>query len=135
MAQNGSLTPKQKRVLSALMTSKTVTEAAETARVGRRTLTRWLNEDDLFRAEYHHHLAEAVRETTRRAVQGASKAVDALIEVLDTGKPADKVRAAAVLLDRMPRLRELENLEDRLVRLEMAYNAGDLRAYNAGDLP
>jgi DNA-binding MarR family transcriptional regulator len=42
MAKDGSLTTRQRRAIAALLTNPTIGEAAEAARVGERTLHRWL---------------------------------------------------------------------------------------------
>ena len=50
MAASGALSTKQARAVSALLSSKTVAEAAQQAKVGERTLWRWLG-DPMFRVQ------------------------------------------------------------------------------------
>lgn len=51
MASNGSLSAAQRRLIPALLTCRTVTAAAESARVAERTAFRWLADDANFQAE------------------------------------------------------------------------------------
>ena len=49
MADNGSLSARQQRAIAALLECRSVAEAAASAKVGERTLYRWIAEDQAFK--------------------------------------------------------------------------------------
>ena len=53
------LTPRQEKAIAALITSKTLEEAAQKAGVNVRTIHRW-REDPLFDAEFRHQRRQAL---------------------------------------------------------------------------
>jgi hypothetical protein len=128
MADNGSpprgLTPKQRRAIAALMTAPTIGEAAKTAKVGERSLYRWLKEP-AFMAELQAATRAAIDATVRRMATISVAATGTLASVMkDTDAPAGvRVRAADVILSRLPDWRELSALEERLAALEAAEKA------------
>ena len=81
MASNGRLTGKQERALLALLSERTVEEAATVARVGTRTLFTWLRNPDFCDA-YHEARARAVSQAISRLQQVSSQAVDTLENVM-----------------------------------------------------
>jgi hypothetical protein len=111
-----TLSGRQAAAVAALLSEPTVAKAAARARVGERTLLRWLKEPR-FAAEYR----AARRAVVERAVAGlqllTSKAVEALGRSLDCGKPPVEIRAALGVLDRAlagVELFDLASLADRL---------------------
>jgi phage terminase small subunit len=125
MAGNGSLprelTPKQRRAVQALMTAPTIAEAAKTAGCGERSLFRWLK-DPVFLAELQAATRAAIDVTVRRMATLSVAATGTLAKTMtDADTPAAvKVRAADVILSRLPDWRELTQLEERLAALEAA---------------
>jgi len=125
MSENGenplALTPKQSRAIPALMTARNVGEAAKAANVAERTLYRWLG-DPAFRLRLNEAEGEAIDTATRRLLQLQDPAIDALSDVLqDPGtSPTARLRAATAVLDYLIKLRELRNIEARLLALEAA---------------
>jgi hypothetical protein len=125
MADSGVLSPSQKRAISALLTARNVRAAAQTAKVSERSLTRWLA-DPAFQSALHQAEGDALGETVRRLAYVAGLAVDALEKVLSNElAPATvKVQAASTVLGKLGDLRELAQLESRLLALEEAIKAG-----------
>ena len=116
-----ALTPKQARAIPALMSARNVADAAKAANVAERTLYRWLG-DPTFRLRLNEAEGEAIDTATRRLLQLQDPAVDALGAILkdpDT-TPTVRLRAATAVLDYLIRLRELRNVEARLLALEAA---------------
>ena len=121
MADNGSLSAAQRRLIPALLTCRTVTAAAESAKVPERTAFRWLA-DDAFRAELAQAEGEVIAEAVRELLGLASSAVGCLRDTLDDKElPAGvRIRASALALDALLRLREWASIEKRLAELERA---------------
>ena len=129
MANNGTqLTAKQSRAIGALLSCRTVADAAERAKVGKRTLDRWLT-DPVFKARLAAAEGELIDAATRRLLQAQSLAIGTLEDILQDPKVAASVRlrAAQVVIDAMLKLRELRSIEDRLRALEEAAHAKDQR--------
>lgn len=116
------LTPKQHRAILALLSTKSVGEAAKLAKVGERTLWRWMG-DPLFRANLAGAEADMIDAATRRLLQmqdGAIETVKAIMQDAEAS-PTVRLRAAQAVLDYLLKLRELRNVEQRLTALELAY--------------
>ena len=121
MADNGSLSARQQRAIAALLASKTVAEAAAAARVGERTLFRWLAEDAAFRAALSQAEGELLATTTRRLLGLQGQALEALEYLLTRGESEGvRLRAAQVALELSLKLREQVSIEQRLQALEQA---------------
>ena len=119
MAQTGALTPAQRHAITAIMTTRTVTAAAEKAGVPLRTLTRWLARDD-FQAALHAAEADLVAGTVRMLLAASGQAVATTTTVLteaDTPVFA-RLKAADLILSHGGRWYEVRSLEERLTALE-----------------
>src|SRR5688500_3388437 len=77
------LTPKQERAIAALLSQPTIEAAADTLGITRITIYRWLQEP-AFDAAYRAARREGVRQAIARLQHVSGKAVDALLEVIDT---------------------------------------------------
>lgn len=124
MAENGSkLSAKQHRAITALLTSKSVTEAATATGQGERTIYRWLSEP-AFRQALSAAEGDLIDVATRRLLQLQGSALDTLEALLlggDTDVSAGvRLRAAQVTLDHLLKLREMRDIEQRLAALEAA---------------
>ncbi len=115
------LNPKQDKALVALLTEPTISAAAKKAGIGERTLHTWLGEA-AFSEAYRDARRLAVGQAIGRLQQVSSKAVDALLEVIDTeytpAPPAVRVSAASKILDLAMKATELEDLAARIAALE-----------------
>ncbi|HET6247870.1 MAG TPA: hypothetical protein VFE47_09240 [Tepidisphaeraceae bacterium] len=87
------LRTQQQYALEDLMAGKSYADAARTAGVTRRTLSRWVNEDPAFRAAMEAWRRRTVRAIEDRLMQGAEVAAATL-----SGAAARDFRAAALLL-------------------------------------
>jgi hypothetical protein len=116
------LSSAQFKAIPHMLAARTFEDAAKASGVNVRTLLRW-NSDPLFRAAVTEAEMGAIDYTVRRLVAVSDKAVDTLEAVLsdDTASKSIKVRAALGILDQLARLRELRNMEIRLVALEAIY--------------
>jgi uncharacterized protein (DUF1778 family) len=118
-----SLTHKQRQAIAALLSCRTVDEAAASIGVADRTLHRWLN-DPVFAAALNEAEGQAISLATRRLVNLTDSAIDTLAAVLDdpSATTTHKLRAANTVLEAMLKLRELRNIEERLAALERQIN-------------
>jgi hypothetical protein len=112
---------KRDAAVLALLTARSVEEAAKVADVPVRTLHRWMKEPD-FNAAYRAAKREAYGQAIARLHQMASAAVSTLGKVMvDPGTPpATKVRAADSILNHTTKAIEIEDIEARVAELERA---------------
>ena len=109
---------RREQAVEALLSTPTVEAAAARAKVGVRTLTRWLNEDETFKRMYR----QARRRLVERAIstlQRVSNAAATVLAVeLQSDRAADRIRAACEVLDRAVGGIELLDLAERLDDIE-----------------
>jgi hypothetical protein len=122
MAQNKPLTPKQYRLIQALMTNPTQTKACEVANVSRATLRRWLA-DPQFNQALIQAEGQALNDATRVLMSGRDNALGTLGKLM-TQAVSENVRrnAANDWLSLMYKSYELQTLEERVRKLEEAQN-------------
>lgn len=111
---------KKTAAIVALLGGASQTAAAKAAGVNPRTLRTWLTEDPNFRANLRAAEAEAVSGMSRRLLGLGDLALDALADLLTDDETPDglKLRTAQIVLERFMALRELADLETRIVDLE-----------------
>lgn len=119
------LKPKQEEAIIALLSNRTVEDAARAVKITPRTLYRWLNEP-CFAAAYRQACRTALGQSTARLQQISSAAVSVLARVMtDAATPAAvKVRAADSVLHHAAKASEIEDLEARVAELERAVARG-----------
>jgi hypothetical protein len=110
---------KKEQAIVALLSQRSVEDAARTADVSSKTLWRWLLIPQ-FRDEYLRARRQAFSQATARLQHASGAAVSVLLSImLDGNAPtASRVRAAACVLEKAAGAFELEDLELRLCRLE-----------------
>ena len=123
------LTPKQERAVAALLTEHSVERAAASAKVGTRTIYRWLGEPD-FAAAYRRARRKAFGQAIALTQRYAPLAVNTLAKVMmdDSAPHNAKVRAAATMLKFGRDGIELDDLAARVEELETV--AGPMRFRN-----
>lgn len=117
------LTPKQKKTIFALLSTKNITSAAAKVGVGERTIYRWMG-DPSFKAGLLSAEGEIIDQATRRLLTLHDQAINVFDQIMsnDACSPGTKLRAAQSILDYLLKLRELRNLESRLAALEEKVN-------------
>lgn len=126
MSENDrKLTPRQKRAIAALLSSKSVRDAALVAEVSERQLYRWFERPD-FQAALLEAESAAIDAETRRLVGLSEVAVSALEKLLTNPGTTNLVRLRAIQArsDIMLRMLEMRALEQRLTALESAIYGG-----------
>ena len=125
MAENGiqpkELTPAQIKAVHAIVAARDVRAAAAACGTPERTLHRWL-QVEAFKLAIAEQESFIVDYAMRRLLLLQDKAIDTIEGVLDSAEvPASvRLRAALGMLDTAIKLRELRDLEVRLVALEAA---------------
>jgi hypothetical protein len=112
---------KQEEAIAALLTQRTVEEAAGAAGIGTATLLRWQKQPE-FQKAYREARRAAFGQAVARLQQASSAAVSTLLKVMvDVAAPAStRVRAADSVLGHSVRAIEIEDIEARVSELERA---------------
>lgn len=114
------LDAKKGAAISALLEHRTVEEASVSVEVSTRTLYRWMNEP-LFQIELKRAETDLVDTAMRRLLSLATKAIDALEEIIDNPDQdgaSNKRMAAQMVIDNLLKLREVHSIERRIFELE-----------------
>jgi hypothetical protein len=122
MAGHGSkLGRKKDEAIAALLSNRSVDDAARAAGIAPRTLWRWLCIPE-FQTEFLQARRNAVSQAHARLQQSSGVAASVLLKVMvDPGTPAAvRVRAAECVLERSDRAIELDDFILRLQHLEEA---------------
>jgi len=122
MAGHGAKLPhKQEEAVAALLSQRKIEDAARVARVGTRTLLRWMKIPE-FQAAYREARRAAFSQAIARSQQASSAAVATLLKVMvDANTPAaSRVRAADCVLEHATKAIEIEDIEVRVSELERA---------------
>lgn len=115
------LTPKQSKLLAALLVEPTIERAAKTAGMSVRTAYD-LRQSPEFAEEYQKACAEMLKSAAREAQRTMPSAVATLRGIMesDMSMDADRIRAARIILADGVRLTEVADIEERLEALENA---------------
>ena len=113
------LTPKQQKVLAALLREPTQKAAAASTGVSDRQIREYLSKPE-FQEAYRQALSQLVLEASFQARRGYAQALDALREIVtDTGQPpAARISAARSLLEYGLKLTEQADILAKLDELE-----------------
>lgn len=117
------LTHRQQRAIIALLSTKSITEAAAQIGVTEKTIYQWMNQP-AFKAGLISAEGEIIDRATRRLLTLHDQAINVFDEIMgdDDCAPGTKLRAAQSILDYLLKLRELRNVEARLAALEEKVN-------------
>ena len=114
-------TRKMEEAVAAMLTQRTIEEAARSVGIGTPTLIRWQKEPE-FQTAYREARRAAFGQSIARLQQASSAAVSVLIKVMadPTSPPSTRVRAADSVLDHAAKAIEIEDIEVRVADLERA---------------
>jgi len=121
MSQAKDLTTRQVQGVIALMSSPSISAAADKIGVQRRTLERWLK-DDNFNAALQAQKAEALAQASRALLHLAQGATIALAQGLKAEKISVRLRSADIVLTKLLQLHNAIEVEQRLDALEARLN-------------
>ncbi len=121
-----NLSPKQERAIIALLNEHNIAKAARAAKVGERTIYRWLREAEFSKA-YRRARRDAFGQAIALTQRYAPLAVNTLAQVMmDEKAPhTSKVQAATAILKFGREGIELDDLAARVADLEMAVEGKD----------
>ena len=110
----------RKKAIAGLMSTSTLAEAAEVSGVSPRSISRWLADDEDFRAALSEAESEAISAASRRIAAAADDAINALWAIVkDTeAEPRERIAAASAILGNLPKLRLLGGLEQAIIELQ-----------------
>jgi hypothetical protein len=119
---------KKEEAVAALISHRTLEEAARAVGISPNTLLRW-QQDPEFDAAFRKARRAAYGQTTARLHQASSAAVSAVLKIMvDPGAPAStRLRAADIVLLQTAKAIEIEDMEMRLSRLEKLQQESDRR--------
>jgi transposase-like protein len=115
---------KKEEAIAALLSSKSVEDAARVIGVNANTLLRWLEVPE-FRDGYRKARRDAVQQSVARMQQATGAAAITVLKLMtDTNvPPAVRLRAAECVFDRAIQGIELEDIEARVMALEQTASA------------
>jgi hypothetical protein len=107
--------------IAALLTHRSIEEAAKATGVGTQTLMRWMKIPE-FDSAYREARRDAFRQSVARLQQASTAAVSTLLKIMvDPAAPHSvRVRAADSVLDHAKQAIEIEDVEVRVAALEQA---------------
>ena len=111
------LTARQLKAIPHIVSSPTYTESCKKAKINKTTLYKWLKEP-VFKAELDRQRDEIAAEAFGILSQGLTKAVEALVGLLDNKDNRLKRLAAKDVIDFIIRHKENEDLDERLTAIE-----------------
>lgn len=111
------LTGKQLIAIERLLAGDSIAEVAEAARVNRRTLSRWLLDDE-FRTALQAAQVEAVAQASRRLAGALDRSAEIVIDIAERGNTSTRLRAALAIPGMYAQLREVGDVNDRLAEIE-----------------
>jgi Helix-turn-helix domain len=112
---------KREDAIIALISQRSIEEAARACNTPARTLYRWLKEPE-FEAAYRDARRQAYGQSISRLQQGSAAAATTLLKVMvdPTTPPSTRVRAAEAVLSHAAKAIEIEDIEVRVTELEKA---------------
>jgi hypothetical protein len=112
-----NLSGKQLKAIPLILSATTLEEGCKLAKISKQTFYNWLQNPD-FKNELARQRGEVVQEGLQNLKTSIKKAVEVLITCLDSNDAGVRRRAANDLLSHTLRLREVEEIEDRLEKIE-----------------
>jgi hypothetical protein len=112
-----NLNDRQLKAISLILSAPTLEKGCGKAQISKQTFYNWLENPD-FKAELTRQRNEVIQEGLSNLKTSIKKAVDVLMDCLNSTDKSVKRRAANDLLSHCLRLREIEEVEDRLQKIE-----------------
>lgn len=110
-------TNNKEKIIDALLTTSTISEAAKQAKVSETTVYRYLR-DEAFKNEYRNARRDVVENTVGQLQGATAQAVETLTKNLACGNPTAEIRAAQIILETAYKGIELIDLQMRVELLE-----------------
>jgi hypothetical protein len=119
VAPGGKFTRKKEQAIIALLTNRSIEEAAKSIGIGTHTLLRWMKVPE-FQGAYREAKREAFGQSIARMHYLTSAAVSTLGKIMldSSTPPATRVRAADSILDHTIKAIETKDIDARVTELE-----------------
>lgn len=118
MSKNVILTYRQEKAIMLLLKNKKMEEVAQELGISTKTLYRWLKQD-AFKERFAEVRQELFNEALNSLKTLTKQAIDTLDDILRNGtKETSRVTASKTVLELALRLKEVEELEQRVEELE-----------------
>ncbi len=117
------LKPKHIQAIAAILTTSSLTEAADKVGLTERTLYKWMTEIE-FRTALYAEEDRIIDQAVRHLLTLSERALSTFDDILTKEGVNDntKLRAAALVMENLLRLRELQTIDARLRELEERAN-------------
>lgn len=113
---------KAEELIVALLSSDSITAAAQAVKISEKTALRWMADAD-FQRDYRAARRSVVEQSLAAIQAITGEAVQTLRRNLNCGRPSVEVAAALGLMDRATKGVELADFDERLADLETRLNA------------
>lgn len=120
--QNLTLSRKQLKAIPLIISAKTITEGVKQAGISKTLFYEWMK-NDVFRNEFISRQNDII-ETALKELKGlSSEAVERLGSLLrETQNENIRLKAIALILDNTMKMKEIEDIEERLTEIERRLN-------------
>ena len=115
--EKNNLNQKQLRAITCILETDSIEEAAKKARVGRDSIYRWLREDN-FKTRLEDERRTIFEDGLNALRMATSKAAKKMIELLDHNNSNLRRLAAKDILSLTIKVIEIQDLDERIGRLE-----------------
>lgn len=115
--EEAKLTAKQTKSIPILLAAKSYEKGCKSARISKTTFYKWMQDED-FAAEFDQQRSKIAKAAFGMIAQNIEKAVSVLVGLLDTGDDRVKRLTANDVIGHFLKHKELEDLEDRIKRIE-----------------
>jgi hypothetical protein len=105
------------KAIEALGVGLSVTDASEKAGVTRKTVYRWLDDDD-FKSKVAKRQSDVLERVRGRLSALAIKSLDVLEALMDSRNETIRLRASNSVLSRITEILEVLSLEERIEKIE-----------------
>jgi transposase-like protein len=121
LGHGGKFSQRMEQAIAALLSHRSVEEAARAVGIGTNTLLRWMKKPE-FKAACREARRMVLSHTIGRMQDAAGAAATTVLKImLDSNAPAaTRLRASEIVLDQAAKAGEIEDIEDRVAKLELA---------------
>jgi len=119
MAENGKVSAKQEKVIIELLnpTNKSVSGIAKNLNIGERTIYSWLKQS-VFKEALFNARKELIKDSLNKLKESLGEAINVINGLMHSDKEMISLKASQLVIDYNLKLREDEDFEERLSRLE-----------------
>jgi len=117
MQDSEKLTSKEIQLVNALLTSKTIREVSEKTGLSEATIYRYLKKEKIVN-ELEKSKRELTNNTLRYFITLGNKALNNIEELMNSKYERIRLEASKYVLNMIVKIKELQELEDRINRLE-----------------